>query len=83
MLGTHCIFYYFSKYPTTSRYSKSEIEEQIKKAFDVWSKHTKLKFNKKKSGSAHIDIRFERKEHGDGDPFDGPGGTLAVHLFLY
>lgn len=70
-----------SKYPTTSRYSKSEIEEQIKKAFDVWSKHTKLKFNKKKSGSAHIDIRFERKEHGDGDPFDGPGGTLA-HAFF-
>ena len=60
---------------------KAQIVEEIDKAFAIWESETKLKFEKKRSGSVHINIRFEGAEHGDGDPFDGPGGTLA-HAFF-
>jgi len=70
-----------SRYPTSGRLAKYEIDDQLKKAFQIWADKTNLKFEKKDSGTVHIDIRFETKEHGDGDPFDGPGGTLA-HAFF-
>jgi matrix metalloproteinase-14 (membrane-inserted) len=53
----------------------------MRKAFELWSGVTNLDFEQKASGSVHIEIRFEYKEHGDGDPFDGPGGTLAHAYF--
>ena len=53
----------------------------MKEAFKVWSDVTNLKFEKIFSGDAHIEIRFEEGNHGDDDPFDGEGGTLA-HAFF-
>jgi len=73
--------YKISKYPTSNRLSRREVDSEIKKALGVWSEHTDLKFEEKSSGRVHIDIRFESGEHGDGDPFDGPGGTLAHAYF--
>lgn len=47
----------------------------------VWEDVTELTFQPVTSGKVHIEIRFEKGEHGDGDPFDGPGGTLAHAYF--
>uniref|UniRef100_A0A182S6F1 Peptidase metallopeptidase domain-containing protein n=1 Tax=Anopheles maculatus TaxID=74869 RepID=A0A182S6F1_9DIPT len=71
--------YRISKYP--KRLERTAVDKEIAKAFSVWSEYTDLRFTPKKSGAVHIDIRFEENEHGDGDPFDGPGGTLAHAYF--
>ncbi|XP_031783895.1 matrix metalloproteinase 1 isoform X1 [Nasonia vitripennis] len=71
--------YKISKYPRVLE--KGAVDKEIAKAFSVWSDYTNLQFTPKKSGQVHIEIRFERGEHGDGDPFDGPGGTLAHAYF--
>ncbi|XP_073984475.1 matrix metalloproteinase 1 isoform X2 [Rhodnius prolixus] len=71
--------YKISKYPRDL--TKADVDIEISKAFNIWSGITPLTFTKKKSGPVHIEVRFENGEHGDGDPFDGPGGTLA-HAFF-
>ncbi|XP_055602632.1 matrix metalloproteinase-14 isoform X2 [Uranotaenia lowii] len=71
--------YRISKYP--SKLDRGEVDKEIAKAFSVWSEYTDLTFTPKRSAPVHIDIRFEVNEHGDGDPFDGPGGTLAHAYF--
>lgn len=69
-----------AKYPRNLK--KADVDKTLQAAFDVWSEYTDLKFTHQKSSSqVHIEIRFEQGEHGDGDPFDGPGGTLA-HAFF-
>ena len=47
----------------------------------MWEEVTDLEFKRASSGKVHIEVRFEKGEHGDGDPFDGPGGTLAHAYF--
>ena len=73
--------YKISKYPTTKRLSNSEVDKEIQKALQVWSDVTDLSFEQRSNGRVHIDVRFEEGEHGDGDPFDGMGGTLAHAYF--
>ena len=68
------LFSRITKYPATGRLSKRKVDTEIKKAFELWEQQTNLEFEKRDSGSVHIEIRFEKREHGDGDPFDGPGG---------
>ncbi|XP_052753894.1 stromelysin-2 isoform X3 [Galleria mellonella] len=71
--------YRIAKYP--SRLNQADVDLELAKAFSVWSDYTDLTFTQKRSGQVHIEVRFETGEHGDGDPFDGPGGTLAHAYF--
>ncbi|CAG0883961.1 unnamed protein product [Darwinula stevensoni] len=72
--------YTISQYPS-STLSKSDVDKEVQRAFQIWSDVTDLNFRHVEGGKVHIDIRFAEGEHGDGDPFDGPGGTLA-HAFF-
>ena len=73
--------YKISKYPSTDRLSAREVDQEMERALNVWSNITELTFSQRTNGKVHIDIRFESRQHGDGDPFDGVGGTLA-HAFF-
>ncbi|KAK6633355.1 hypothetical protein RUM44_003957 [Polyplax serrata] len=56
---------------------KRRVKSDIRMALDVWSKHSPLTFTGIKSESADIIILWGKRRHGDKQPFDGPGGTLA------
>lgn len=71
--------YRISKYP--KRLNHQEVDLEVARAFNVWSGYTDLTFTPTNTNPVHIEIRFEENEHGDGDPFDGPGNTLA-HAFF-
>jgi len=73
--------YRVTKYPSRTGLNKAQVDEQMTRALAMWEAVTDLTFTYKARGSVHIEIRFERYEHGDGDPFDGPGGTLAHAYF--
>ncbi|XP_005482687.2 matrilysin isoform X1 [Zonotrichia albicollis] len=60
---------------------RRKVEDAIRRALMVWSDVTPLQFRKVDTGRADIEIRFARREHGDGSPFDGRGRVLA-HAFL-
>ena len=68
-------------YPGSDDLKKSDIDREMKLGFEMWSNHTLLEFEQRKEGNADIYIQFRKSKHGDGDPFDGKGGTLA-HAFF-
>jgi len=73
--------YRVTKYPSQGSLSKEDVDREVDKAFSLWGDVSGLRFTEKRFGPVDIDIMFESYEHGDGDPFDGPGGTLA-HAFF-
>jgi len=78
---TRDLTYKISKYPSNSKLKKKDVDNEMKRALEVWASVTGLTFQQRTSGKVHIEIRFEDGEHGDGDPFDGAGGTLAHAYF--
>ncbi|KAI1724188.1 matrixin domain-containing protein [Ditylenchus destructor] len=57
------------------------IRNVLMKAFQVWQESHLLRFVHRPRGPAHIEILFASGDHGDGEPFDGRGQTLA-HAFF-
>ncbi|CAK7340883.1 unnamed protein product [Dovyalis caffra] len=78
-----------SKFHLTYTFSSSvqvtidmqELRSACSRAFQKWADVTQFTFQEVSEGSpADIVIGFQRGDHGDGDPFDGPGNILA-HAF--
>lgn len=66
--------YSVGRYP--SGLSRSEVDTDVKKAFNMWQQASGLSFVRKRSwDKVDIELRFENYYHGDEDAFDGPGGN--------
>ncbi|HJS18404.1 MAG TPA: matrixin family metalloprotease, partial [Anaerolineales bacterium] len=54
----------------------------IRQAFGLWASQTPLNFTETNSEiDANIVVGWAARDHGDGDPFDGPGDVLAHASF--
>lgn len=62
----------------TEKITGNDERELIRQAFALWAAETSLTFTETSSRQdADIVIGWAEGEHGDGDPFDGPGDVLA------
>jgi hypothetical protein len=66
----------------TSTLPGQDEHELIRQAFALWAEHVPLTFTEVSSAAqADFLISWEVGNHGDSDPFDGEGGTLAHATF--
>ena len=79
-LGSATINYVFSQ--MTAQLGTAAAQAEIQRAMAEWSKVAAITWQPGSSalGSATVNVLFATYDHGDGYPFDGPGGILA-HTF--
>jgi len=74
------IQYYFVN--GTGKLTGDAEKNVIKQAFELWSAQAPLTFTEvSSSNEADILVQWAVGDHGDGDPFDGPGDVLAHASF--
>ncbi len=72
---TNLAFYFANG---TAKINGTIERDLIRAAFQLWADETPLTFNEVSDpAQADIVIGWAEAEHGDGDPFDGPGDVLA------
>src|SRR5687767_7732367 len=72
---------YFFINDTDKLQGDSELEV-VRQAFDLWAQQSSLTFTEVSSeAEADLSIGWASGNHGDGDPFDGPGDILAHATF--
>ena len=66
----------------TSKLQSSQATQEILRALNAWTQYAPIKFvaGQNPTGTRTVYIKFATRDHGDGFPFDGPGGILA-HTF--
>jgi hypothetical protein len=66
----------------TEKLAGNAAEAEIVRAFNEWATYAKLTFSptSNATGNQTLAVLFASGDHGDGYPFDGPGGVLA-HTF--
>jgi hypothetical protein len=74
------ISYYFEN--GTDQLNGDVERDLVRRAFALWSAQTPLTFTETSSrAEADILVEWAMRDHGDGDPFDGPGDVLAHASF--
>jgi len=62
----------------SSKLGQDDLDSAMERAFGMWAEVADLSFTRTIGGPKPvIEVRWEVEKHGDGEPFDGPGGTLA------
>uniref|UniRef100_A0A0K0FJW9 FI21212p1 (inferred by orthology to a D. melanogaster protein) n=1 Tax=Strongyloides venezuelensis TaxID=75913 RepID=A0A0K0FJW9_STRVS len=65
----------------SSKFPRHLVYRTLTRAFGVWQKDTPLTFLYSKNEPADIKVGFYKRQHGDDEEFDGPGGILGHGYF--